>query len=671
MLMKWPLVLISTLVSCLALAQVSPGGGSGSGTAGMDGNPQNPANWETLPSVVQGNDTADRTEINQYNVPESAHYTRDWTTMIWYRNGVSLGTVEFAIPFSAGKADTGVDMTSQGSITCKLHWKSPAPAPTSVRVRVQATSIAMSQLRGTWDVDNGLGTPIEESYDTIIPSRTQSGGVIRTVSVDASGIAQYKVTKSAHGSGVPSGIVHYPGCWANAYGASMAVDIRNVLINMVGASTHFEKQAGPDQPMSFGYDEPIGAWSQGLQLIDASGHYRTDIYQHKTQSYNFPSTSVVVSALSYGTGASNSATWHFGFPLPTQKWVENRFQTYFDPMTIDPFKIAMSGAAVTESKPTESYVWGGFDTSSSGNLPDGDGTYLIPNYLSQDFRPDLHLIHEKYFDPYDTAKLSSAETTDYVSPNATGSSTVTLKYTWSDGISATSQRTLVYHPHLEVTLQSGYAQVDWQVANGFIPLSFDDDSSFKRAPCSGAAKVTDAGDYDVILGIKHALGTVSTVIGLAGTFVDVPAGIEMAATAHDVFDKIFELIGEPKNTTRTVSSSDGCPAVYYYDGALHNTMKSASAESDYEFQAMVRPRVKLTPMYTDSWNTYGYGGRSGLIKKGMERQTSAPEVRYFRWVGGDFGGGGGGTGGTGTGGTGTGSTGSGGASSGGGASAGV
>ena len=620
------------LIFCLLLcfvsqAQTPPGEGEG------NPNPQSPSNWEILPSVYEGEDNYTRQEyelINNVWTEVSADYTRDWSDNIWYRNGVSQGSVDYSIPFHSGVHGYAVHGQSEGSIKVRMQWKNTAvAAPAQVRIIVSSSANAQCTVLGAVSVDNGIGTMVAVETDGDTTHKSASGTKAFVVAVQG-GIAEYEVETSAMANGVPPNGYTLASCSANARGASIAVDTRQAIIMQAGVGGHYDREIGAAvaQTLSFNQLNPAYTWSRALNIVQEP----SDLWQTVNYSYSYPGATQKLAKLNYGSPVSNTATWHFGFPLAIQTYTATPQYTGYDPIEVLPFNITLIGNASSDGKPTESFTFQGLGANLSGTLPSSEGNYIIEDLVSQDYAQDLQYAHLERFNLNDPIALTKAWTKYTSSASTYPKGTVTLTYTHSDGMVSTSQRTYVFKPSIEEVRQTEHAKVDWRIGHGWKTIAFQGGLT--------ELSTTQQGEFDAEggYGVDYygLAGTVGGVMEVSGIFAVVSGPYGLAAAAGATLGVIFQMVSDTAPIPSTMSHSHECPARYFYDNGYHHTMKGGTAIGDYKWSAQWRARKQITPTYIDHWNAAGFSQRTANRHVGMEKATSAPPRVAYRYTGGDY-----------------------------------
>jgi hypothetical protein len=132
-----------------------------------DSDPQNPANWEFVSLVEEGEDTAHRNEPLSEGGYEYVSYWRDWDVMQWYRNSVAFGPpygsgpqLPTPLPAIVGEAPY-VDFESEGVITMTIRWIGTGSPPSQVRLAVTGNIEILVGENGNAEGDDGFGSSLD------------------------------------------------------------------------------------------------------------------------------------------------------------------------------------------------------------------------------------------------------------------------------------------------------------------------------------------------------------------------------------------------------------------------------------------------------------------------------------------------------------------------------
>lgn len=418
----------------------------------------------------------------------------------------------------------------------------------------------------------------------------------------------------------------------------MWVDYRTIVVAMLGVGNHYDRQVGGNSdPLYLDYDELTGAaWDRNLFLSQLPSYFT-----HHSTPYTYPSASQIGCPITFGSDSSNEATWPVGFPVVQQIWHDAYGNSYYDPDEIPFWIITMAGGASSKGIPVERYQWGGFDDELSGDLPIGDD-WDIPNYTNGlGYFPTVHQVHRSYNNVGDPNNVTKSETKHFFGSLSAETKTITLEYTWADGIKGVAKRVLQFHHDVEETKQTDLAKLDWQINYQDIQANFgnalfEDGQDKKHASDSTPHNVklgnSEPFEYRII---RIVGGTIATTADITGYFVEIPGGIEIAAISAAASALIFELLPEPAFASLGVSPGDQVPCEYLYPDpgqitpVWHDAMQVGSTMGDYDYNAAFHSRRELTPTYTDIWSLTGFISRAPGMKKEQEMPTSAPRILRF------------------------------------------
>lgn len=213
-------------LTTLSVAQAGAGGGAGTGGSGNNHTsyPWDPNNY-TITSSEDGEDV-----VSWWTIL-NGQPTNQVTTYPWSGNQLPSGASN-----STGTSRSGY-MTSQGTATLTIQWVGNGPAPSKVLVMVYAPTLAGTTPSGSLSVDNGLGSLVTTSYDTLAFSvMSGQSGSLRYVSLDQTGKGTLQLSKQASASVVAGNNMN---AYASAHGSNMSVVSRAVMVGGSPGPTYY------------------------------------------------------------------------------------------------------------------------------------------------------------------------------------------------------------------------------------------------------------------------------------------------------------------------------------------------------------------------------------------------------------------------------------------------
>jgi hypothetical protein len=395
-----------------------------------DGNPQNPTNWTLMPIINDGLDRYSRHEwVTPYGVPvlEFAQYESEWDGSSKTRNGFPYeGSLTGPFLKTIVEADTLI-CSSVGTQKLRFQWNQGPiyPAPSSVRVRVNSGASSFVTVGGFCTADNGLNGELEYFTENGIGHCSSVTSEIRELKVEG-GIATIELTKTSGAS--KSFQYNETGCvGANSINASITVDSRNVRIIPSGGA-YVSELAG--------------------DLVNATFAY----YEHPAR-YEAPSVSAPFfynrmnrkpAEIRYDSPAANYAEYKVSPPTIKQSRLSHNQYPYFEPSVVPPHTFTFYGLATSEYQAGELYSW---NLGGSGMLPNAQNSFTIPDFQKA---TTLNVARQEW----NVEWYPNINWVEWL-PIPYESMTLTLTYTWTDGVIGLSTRTVEFvEPAVLVTTAS-------------------------------------------------------------------------------------------------------------------------------------------------------------------------------------------------------------------------
>lgn len=565
-----------------------------------DGNPQNPANWEALPTLYSGSDHLTRSEYETVNGQQTlvqANYLRDWTENQWYRNGVAQPGLNLNEPWPKQVAEMDLlSASSTGSVTIRLHWISPEAAPDSVRVRVHSSARAMVGPTGTFTANNGLNSATNQSNDGDWFTLLCNAPELRTLKV-TDGIAEIVLEKSATASMACAAGSHLGDIvFAGAKGGYCEVDNRYVFINLNGQ----QYEAVPN----------------GIPVSVATPRIRNphhNVFQDDGYDiFTYGLADRVVVPLKFDSADSNSATYTVALPTSVQHLLDNAqlSRSYHD--------YCFVGLASSQQIPPEAYEWASsFDIGPgpSGVLPDSYGTWVIPEYWEQ--REFNYLVE------YSNSATPHKDVVFHtLAPNV---EEVSLSYKWSDGVFGIARRTVNFiAPRIDV-LSSEVIRSDQDLA---LPLYFP--AQGYEVPAGDSMEVGrfDASGYDMI-----AMTTITGFLSAASsaTFWDQPVSRALALAA--ALSAAVTAFNPDKATTEVYRTGYNSNYTWWeYSGAAFEVAPSNFNIDDWSWRVDLRPQLLSKRVAYDEYDMNGFRRRNVDWQKKQQSSMRARRLYHFKLV---------------------------------------
>ena len=583
-----------------------------------DGNPQNPANWTAAATVLEGEDTFVRSEVQTVNgVPTTvtATYTRQWPSGDWYRNGVSLQGQEFAFPFT--KQVSGFDLisaTSEGTVELKLTWNQQGfPVPTSVRVKITSSAYAVNDETGNGvAVDNGLNSPLEILQEDDWCRYVRNDPELRTLTVDANGIAKIILQKSVSSSKACTPGFHADDAvWADATGQTIAIDDRTVTIynlndHTIWARRELETDAGP------------------IYIPSKSNVCHDNFTNNDPVAFNYKNAEQVPVELSYDGTCLNSAVWQISLAT-VGAWAEVQSPpshlhegTCYTPLRL-------WGFSDPNSQPGETFEWstglsGGFPYQGFNAIPQAELGNFVNHHVYQLYGPSKgaflpHELEEREF---------------------------WLRYRWADGAFATSKRTILFRlPRTEVKWSDLVLDDNGPVS----AVTFAGYGTRVSAGVDGADARFTGSEFSA-QSIGTVAGVISALLGGASYFAPefaIPAAIVA------MFGMAIEWSDSSIDETLVNRSEDPQWSIWYVNGQLlvdgsghplhhlptnadHSLLPSNYNAAQWTWKVTIRPRVYAKYCAVDKWNMTGYDGRTIEIHKSQQRKRESRRLFRFETI---------------------------------------
>jgi len=565
-----------------------------------DGNPQNPANWEALPTLYSGSDHLTRAEYETVNGQQTlvqANYLRDWTENQWYRNGVAQPGLNLNEPWPKQVSELDLlSASSTGSVTIRLHWISAEAAPDSVRVRVHSIARAMVGPNGTFAANNGLNSATNQTNDGDWFTLLCNAPELRTLKV-TDGIAEIVLQKSATASMACAAGSHLGDIvFAGAKGGYCEVDNRYVFINLNG--TQFEAQ-------------PAGNVASVATPRTKNPHH--NVFEEDTyHTFTYDLANRVPIQLKFDSADSNSATYTVALPTSAQHLLDNAQLARFY------HEYSFVGIASSQQIPPEAYEWASsFDIGPgpAGELPDAYGSWAIPYYTEE--REFNYLV--------EYSNTGSTQRNVIFHTLAPCSEDVTLSYKWSDGVFGIAKRTVNFiAPRVDV-LSSEVIRSEQDLA---IPLLFPARGLEVPAGIALESARFDPSGYDLT-----AMSTISGLLGAASsaTFWDQPVSralalaaalsLAVSATNTDTANADVLRVDHEANFTW-----------WTYNRFTYETEPPGFNANDWSWRVYLRPQLLSKRVAYDEYDMNGFRRRNVDWQKKQQSSLRARRLYYFTLV---------------------------------------
>ncbi len=574
----------------------------------IDGNPQNPANWQALPSEFDGLDIAHTwTLVN--GTSTALEVKRIWGTQTWIYNGVPQPSIAPSIPILDGTDVVHtITMDSEGTVTRKLQWIGLGPAPAYVLLIVHSDLTTMRCYQtgsaSGWNGHYGLSEEnIEGTWTTPfviqgVPAQTRW----LQQALVTNGIARLPVEKEAHAQTTTSlvGGLKANGVWASAEPLVSDVDNRIASLDINGVSTHNELKVDPNMLswISFPYAE----------------HGQGGIYpQAVVQSYQ--GRSPVPSVTSYFNTSSN-ATWHYA-PTTHTVWTEPGLTHPTNPSHED---ISFQGSTTNLSSPLGAgnyeYIITYPGQAAVGSygfawLP----SHPIPSQILTIERPK----HTQDYVGLPGLPMWIVKSEVHFDPKSMGNSiTARFIFDWiDDPLHYEATRYVVTHIAGKPTVDL----IPYYDFHRFLlrtQFEFNSGTSTTMAYFVSAgvpdAYVTEEGDKANVTMVTDLIKILAKTAGVLWTPGRVAwAAVEIAAMiAGEVNDTVgwspqpvavhFEREGDSKDEPKQFWPADWNTEIAY--GHVGATFESC--KSDFDWHVVYRPRTFSQPKVIDKYNTTGY-----------------------------------------------------------------
>lgn len=542
------------------------------------------AAWELVSSEADGIDTLDTYIVHQWWDIQPITYTRKWSEGHWVGPQGSLWPgFQFAYPHSNPAPPREISMTSEGTTTYRFKYTPTQGEPIPKRAVFRVSSSVEVVSSGIRSGDNGFGDSLHpgENPGGFFASGTHL--IERAVSSDGTVVITLPKRKaSAQASGQNSYV------WADAFSSNVTPETRRAEILWLNF------QAIPN--------------GQSEYLLSSR-------HGQPPERMEYPSYIRVSTPVEDSGAMFNQATFLVGAPTTLVKMTDG----YSVPDPPPPVSLTLGATAtlLPGSVPHDTYTWSPGTSSTRTSAAIDSWQFSDHYYRESDVAlykfTRQYLINEVL---YGFEKLSGPQ----------GPYRVTFKYRWHDGVTATSQRNLIYGPAAEKVFSrpiNDSAQ-EW----GALPLAdqWIEGTRFKYDAQSMEALLAGANTMSVFGAATSVVPTVGTGLGLFFTAI----GMGLESVAMDAESGKVEIF--PDDTDGRLLKKPGFPAVgpaKWWDFELGADENSSwrSYKRSFVWKVWYLPKDKCTVEVFNRYGDIGFLGQQVAVQR-VEHPKHLCEFRY-------------------------------------------